>query len=59
MLAGWAYGAIYRDSHERTTALSGWLEHYNYRGPHGSLGHQPPISRRRQLTANNPLGSYT
>jgi transposase InsO family protein len=31
MLAGWAYGAIYRDSHQRTAALSVWLEHYNYR----------------------------
>ena len=25
MLAGWAYGAIYRDSTERTAALDGWL----------------------------------
>lgn len=25
MLAGWAYGAIYRNSHERTVALDGWL----------------------------------
>jgi transposase len=25
MLGGWAYGAIYRDSHERTAALNGWL----------------------------------
>jgi len=33
MLAGWAYGAIYRDSRERTAALSGWLTYYNYRRP--------------------------
>jgi transposase InsO family protein len=59
MLAGWAYGAIYRSSRERTAALPGWLERYNYRRPHGSLSHQPPISRLRQLTANNLLGSYT
>ena len=26
MLGGWAYGAIYRDSGQRTAALSGWLE---------------------------------
>ena len=44
MLAGWAYGAIYRSSHERTDALPGWLDHYNHRRPHGSLNHQPPIS---------------
>jgi transposase InsO family protein len=25
MLAGWAYGAIYRNSQERTAALDGWL----------------------------------
>jgi transposase InsO family protein len=59
MLAGWAYGAIYRSSHERTAALPGWLDRYNYRRPHGSLNHQPPISRLHQLTGNNLLGSYT
>jgi transposase InsO family protein len=59
MLAGWAYGAIYRTSHERTAALPGWLNHYNYRRPHGSLSHQPPISRLQQLTENNLLGSYS
>jgi len=59
MLAGWAYGAIYRSSHERTAALPGWLDRYNYRRPHGSLNHQPPISRLHQLTGNNLLGSYS
>jgi transposase InsO family protein len=58
MLAGWAYGAIYRDSRERTAALSGWLAYYNYRRPHGALSHQPPASRLQQLTGNNLLGSY-
>jgi transposase InsO family protein len=28
MLHGWAYGAIYRSSKERTAALDGWLDHY-------------------------------
>ena len=28
LLNGWAYGAIYRSSHERTAALDGWLWHY-------------------------------
>jgi transposase InsO family protein len=50
---GWAYGAIYRSSRERTAALDGWLWHYNHRRPHASLGRQPPISR------TNLLGSYT
>jgi transposase InsO family protein len=53
MLNGWAYGAIYRSSHERTAALDGWLWHYNHRRRHSALGHQPPISR------TNLLGSYT
>ena len=59
LLAGWAYGAIYRDSAQRTAALSVWLEHYNYRRPHGALSHQPPASRLAQLTGNNLLGSYS
>jgi transposase InsO family protein len=41
MLAESAYGAIYRDSDQRTAALSDWLEHYNYRRPHGALSHSP------------------
>ena len=31
LLAGWAYGAIYRSSQERSAALDGWLWHYNHR----------------------------
>jgi transposase InsO family protein len=53
LLAGWAYGAIYRSSQERTAALDGWLWHYNHRRRHSALGHQPPASR------TNLLGSYT
>jgi transposase InsO family protein len=53
LINGWAYGAIYRSSHERTTALDGWLWHYNHRRRHSALGHQPPVSR------TNLLGSYT
>ena len=30
MLAGWAYGAIYGSSRERTAALDGWLWTYNH-----------------------------
>jgi transposase InsO family protein len=52
LLAGWAYGAIYRTSNERTLALDGWLWHYNHRRRHSALGHQPPVNR------TNVLGSY-
>jgi transposase InsO family protein len=45
MLGGWAYGAIYRTSSERTRALDGWLWHYNHQRRHSALGHQPPIAR--------------
>ena len=54
MLGGWAYGAIYASSAERTAALDGWLWHYNHRRRHSALGHQPPITR-----LNNLLGTYT
>ena len=53
LINGWAYGAIYRSSNERTKALDGWLWQYNHRRRHSALGHQPPISR------TNLLGSYT
>jgi transposase InsO family protein len=58
MLGGWAYGAIYRSSLERTRALDGWLWRYNFRRPHGSLGRRPPAARLDELR-NNPLGSYS
>ena len=59
MLGGSAYGAIYGSSDERRHALPGWLDFYNHRRPHGSLGHQPPIQRLEALTRNNLPGSYT
>jgi transposase InsO family protein len=54
MLAGWAYGAIYRSSRERTAALDGWLWHYNHRRRHQAIGRQAPITR-----LNNLLGTYS
>src|SRR3954453_1580406 len=57
MLGGWAYGAIYRNSEERTAALEGWLWRYNFRRPHGSLGRKAPAARLAEL--NNGLGSYS
>jgi transposase InsO family protein len=58
LLGGWAYGAIYGNSQERQRALTGWLDFYNHRRPHGSLNHQAPMTRLHALM-NNPLGSYT
>jgi transposase InsO family protein len=57
MLGGWAYGAIYRTSSERTAALDGWLWHYNHQRRHSALGHKPPIARLTERT--NPLGTYS
>jgi len=57
MLGGWAYGAIYRSSAERTAALDGWLWRYNFRRPHGALNRKTPAARLAEL--NNPLGPYT
>jgi transposase InsO family protein len=34
LINGWAYGAIYGSSQERTQALDGWLWTYNHRRPH-------------------------
>jgi len=56
MLGGWAYGAIYRNSSERTAALDGWLYHYNHHRRHSALGHKPPIARLNERT--NLLGTY-
>ena len=66
MLGGWAYGAVYGSSAERTAALDGWLwrynherpcGRYNHERPHGSLGRKPPSARLAEL--NNVLGSYS
>jgi transposase InsO family protein len=57
LLAGWAYGATYSSSAERTAALDGWLWTYNHRRPHGALSHKPPAARLNEL--NNLAGSYT
>jgi transposase InsO family protein len=54
MLGGWAYGAIYSSSRERTAALDGWLFTYNHRRRHAGIGHQTPITR-----LNNLLGTYS
>jgi len=57
MLGGWAYGAIYASSADRSAALSGWLRFYNWDRPHRSLGRRPPGDRLFEL--NNVVGSYS
>jgi transposase InsO family protein len=54
MLGGWAYGAIYASSIERTAALDGWLFHYNHHRRHQALSRQTPATR-----LNNLLGTYS
>ena len=56
LLQGWAYGAVYGSSAQRTHALAGWIHFYNHQRPHGALNHKPPITRLREK--NNLLGSY-
>jgi transposase InsO family protein len=45
MAREWAYGRAYDSHDERTAALPNWLNHYNTRRPHSSIGDRPPISR--------------
>jgi transposase InsO family protein len=52
MLREWAYGRVYANSVERTAALRPWLDRYNWRRPHGSLGHRPPGSRLTNVAGN-------
>ncbi len=51
---GWAYGAIYASSDQRTAALDGWLHTYNHHRPHQAIGRQTPTTR-----LNNLLGTYS
>src|SRR5215211_8043763 len=54
LLNEWAYARIYGSSDERTAALALYRDRYNFRRPHGSLGHRPPASR-----LNNLVGNYS
>jgi transposase InsO family protein len=56
LLGGWAYGALYRNSTERTAALDAWLTYYNHHRRHAALSHKPPIARLNERT--NLLGTY-
>jgi transposase InsO family protein len=52
LLNGWAYTRLYESSTERARQLPVWLNHYNYRRPHGSPAHQPPASRPNNVATN-------
>jgi len=52
LLNEWAFGQIYGSSAERIATLPLFLERYNFRRPHGSLGKQVPASRLNNLVRN-------
>ena len=52
LLNEWAYERIYGSSAERAAALPLFLDRYNFRRPHGSLGHKPPASRLTNVVTN-------
>jgi transposase InsO family protein len=45
MAREWAYGLAYRSHQHRNAALPHWLNTYNHRRRHSSIGDRPPISR--------------
>jgi transposase InsO family protein len=45
LLREWAYSQVFQSNAERAACLPHWLEHYNTRRRHSSLGGLPPISR--------------
>jgi transposase len=45
MAREWAYGLAYRTHRHRNAALPHWLDTYNRRRPHSSIGDRPPITR--------------
>lgn len=45
LLREWAYSRMFTSNAERAARLPEWLEHYNTRRRHSSLGGLPPISR--------------
>ena len=59
MVDGWAYDAVYGSSRERTAALPAWLDRYNRKRSHRSIGRMPPMARLAQLNANNVVGAHT
>jgi hypothetical protein len=56
MVTGWAYGAIYRNSAERTRPLDGCLWLFNHHRKHSALATNP---RSLANERTNLLGTYT
>ena len=52
LLEEWAYERTYGSSAERAAALGPFLERYNFKRPHGSLGKQAPATRVKNLVGN-------
>jgi transposase InsO family protein len=52
LLNEWAYARLYASSPERERQLAIYLQRYNFKRPHGSLGKQPPGSRLTNLGRN-------
>ncbi len=44
LLREWAYGRTWQTSARRRAGLASWINYYNTKRPHGSLGHQPPAA---------------
>jgi transposase InsO family protein len=59
LVDGWAYDAVYGSSRERTAALPAWLDRYNRKRPHRSIGRMPPMVRLAELRANNVVGAHS
>jgi transposase InsO family protein len=55
---GWAFGAIYGSSAERTRALPSWLRFYNHQRPHAALNRQTPAARLAWLLADNVMAHH-
>jgi transposase InsO family protein len=55
LLGEWAYARPFQDTGARAAALPAFLDFYNQRRPHWSLGGQPPMSRApvNNLTGKN------
>jgi transposase InsO family protein len=57
-LREWAYARAYDNSQVRAAELPRWIHHYNWRRPHASLNHAPPISHSG-LDRNDLLSHHT
>jgi transposase InsO family protein len=49
----WGYGQTYANSNARREALPHWLEHYNTRRNHSSIGNRPPLTRVHHVLGQN------